>query len=127
MTQPTDEIRHWACRAAVAADDKLATDTLVIDVGEIFSVTDYFVITSGSSTRQVHAIVDGIEESLTAQGGPKPVRIEGDREREWVLIDYGPFVVHVFNREQRDFYQLERLWGDRPRVDWAPESTSEAG
>lgn len=125
---PDTEIERWARMAADAADDKKAADTLILDVGEVFTVSDYFVITSGSNPRQVHAIVDGIEEHITEAGGPKPVRVEGKEEREWVLMDYGPFVVHVFLQEQRDFYQLERLWGDRPRLDWQPSTpATEAG
>lgn len=125
---PDTEIERWARMAADAADDKKAADTLILDVGEVFTVSDYFVITSGSNPRQVHAIVDGIEEDITEAGGPKPVRVEGKEEREWVLMDYGPFVVHVFLQEQRDFYQLERLWGDRPRLDWQPSTpATEAG
>ncbi len=113
-----DELSHWARCAAVAADDLKATDTLIIDVGDVFAVSDYFVITSGSNSRQVHAIVDSVEKSLKGLGGPSPVRLEGIEEREWVLMDYGGFVVHIFRQEQREFYQLERLWGDRPRVAW---------
>jgi ribosome-associated protein len=112
--------------AAAAADDKKANEPLIIDVGDVFAVSDYFVIASGSSTRQVHAIVDGIEEDVRRMGGTGPVRIEGVDEREWVLMDYGAFIVHVFNQEQRDFYQLERLWGDRPRVVWEPNVKPEA-
>ena len=115
-----DELLHHVRIAAGAADDKKATDTIIIDVGEVFSVSDYFVVTSGSNPRQVHAIVDGIEEEVKKVGGPSPVRVEGLDQREWVLMDYGAFVVHVFHQEQRDFYQLERLWGDRPRVEWEP-------
>lgn len=112
--------------AAAAADDKKANETLIIDVGEVFAVSDFFVVTSGSSTRQVHAIVGGIEDGVRQIGGPSPVRIEGVDECEWVLMDYGAFIVHVFNQEQRDFYQLERLWGDRPRVTWEPNRHPEA-
>ena len=119
MNQP-DELVHWARRAAAAADDMKATETMIIDVGEVFAVSDYFVISSGSNPRQVHAIVDSVEETLQRLGGPSPVRVEGAEEREWVLMDYGGFVVHVFQQEKRDFYQLERLWGDRPRVSWEP-------
>ncbi|MEM9520224.1 MAG: ribosome silencing factor [Actinomycetota bacterium] len=115
-----DELMHQVRVAAAAADDKKATDTLIIDVGDVFSVSDFFVITSGSNPRQVAAIVDAIEEDIKDAGGPGPVRVEGVEEREWVLMDYGAFVVHVFNQEQRDFYQLERLWSDRPRVAWEP-------
>ncbi|MEM9200815.1 MAG: ribosome silencing factor [Actinomycetota bacterium] len=115
-----DELMHHVRVAAAAADDKKATGTLIIDVGDVFSVSDFFVITSGSNPRQVAAIVDAIEEDIKDAGGPGPVRVEGVEEREWVLMDYGAFVVHVFNQEQRDFYQLERLWSDRPRVAWEP-------
>lgn len=127
MTTATDEIQNLVLLAAAAADDKKATDIIVIDVGDVFAVSDYFLITSGSNPRQVNAIVDGIEERLAQGGGPKPLRIEGKEEREWVLMDYGPFVVHVFHQEQRDFYQLEKLWGDRPRLEWEPLRTPEAG
>jgi ribosome-associated protein len=127
VSEPDDEIRQWARLAATAADEKKAHDTIIIDVGEVFSVSDFFVITSGSNPRQVHAIVDGIEERLSADGGPKPRQVEGNEEREWVLMDYGSFVVHVFRQEQRDFYQLEKLWGDRPRLEWQPERAPETG
>ncbi len=127
MSESVEEIQKWARLAAIAADDMKADDTIIIDVGEVFAVSDFFVISSGSNPRQVHAIVDGIEDRLTAAGGPKPVRVEGKEEREWILMDYGAFVVHVFHRDQRDFYQLEKLWGDRPRLEWLAERTPEAG
>ena len=121
------DIEAWARAAALAADDKKAEDTIVIDVGDVFAVSDFFVITSGTNPRQVAAIVEGVEDDLKRAGGPSPVRIEGAEEREWVLMDYGAFVVHVFHQEQRDFYQLERLWSDRPRLDWAPAEDREIG
>jgi ribosome-associated protein len=83
-------------------------------------VTDYFVITNGTNPRQVGAIVEGIEEDLKRAGGPSPIRIEGGDARQWVLMDYGSFVVHVFDTETRDFYSIERLWADCPRLDWQP-------
>ena len=115
-----DELLRLVRVAAAAADDKKADETLIIDVGDVFAVSDYFVITSGSNPRQVNAIADAVEEEVKNAGGPGPVCVEGLDQREWVLMDYGAFVVHVFHREQRDFYQLERLWGDRPRVEWEP-------
>lgn len=117
-----DELLRLVRVAAAAADDRKADETLIVDVGDVFAVSDYFVITSGSNPRQVHAISGAVEEEVRNAGGPGPVRVEGLDQREWVLMDYGAFVVHVFHREQRDFYQLERLWGDRPRVEWEPMS-----
>ena len=116
----SDDLLRYVQLAAAAADDKKASNPVVIDVGDVFSVSDYFVIASGSNPRQVHAITDAVEEEIKKAGGPGPVRVEGVESREWVLLDYGPFVVHVFHQEQRDFYQLERLWADRPRVEWEP-------
>ena len=114
------EILDWARVAAGAADDKKATEPLIIDVGDVFAVSDYFVVASAPNNRQVAAIVDAIEEEIKAAGGPSPVRVEGLEDRQWILMDYASFVVHIFHQEQRDFYQLERLWGDRPRVSWEP-------
>ncbi len=114
----TAEHLQWVLEAARAADDKKAVDTVVLDVGDILAVTDHFVITNGTNPRQVRAIVEGIEHDLKRAGGPAPVRIEGIESRQWVLLDYGGFVVHVFDPAMREFYSLERLWGDCPRVDW---------
>jgi ribosome-associated protein len=109
---PTD----WAILAARAADDRLGVDTLLIDVGDVLAVTDFFVITNGENARQVRGLVDDIEKQIAEVGGPRPLRVEGLDTMQWVLLDYGVFVVHVFDAEMRAFYQLERLWGDRPRV-----------
>ena len=94
----------------------------MLDVGEILAITDAFVITSAGNSRLVKAVVDEVEAVLTQAGGPKPRRIEGLGELEWVLMDYGDFVVHVFLDEARHFYELERLWGDVGRLDWAESS-----
>lgn len=112
------ESMRWAVTAAAAADDKKGIDTIVIDVGDVISVTDAFVITHGANPRQVRAVVEGVEAGVKAAGGPALVRTEGADARQWVLLDYGCFVVHVFDAETRAFYQLERLWGDCPTVDW---------
>ncbi len=92
----------------------------MFDVGPILAVTDHFVITSGENVRQVKAIVDDIEEKVAAEGGPRPLRVEGRDSLEWVLLDYGPFVVHVFNADQRAFYKLDRLWADCEKVPIRP-------
>ena len=117
MNEAHDDLR-WVLEAARAADDKKAVDTVVIDVGDVLAVTDHFVITNGTNPRQVRAIVEGVERDVKEAGGPAPIRIEGADSRQWVLLDYGSFVVHVFDSEMREFYSLERLWADRPRVDW---------
>jgi len=111
---------HWARVAARAAADRLGRDTTIIDVGDVISVTDYFVITSGNTARQVRAIVEEVEEQLMILDGPKPLRVEGRDDHRWVLVDFGGFVVHVLDEESRSFYDLERLWSDCPRITWAP-------
>lgn len=107
-----------AVAAARAASDKLAQGTVVLDVGDVLAITDHFVITSGSNDRQVRAIIEEVERSLGDRYGAKPVRVEGLDTLRWVLMDYGSFVVHVFDSETRDYYQLERLWKDVARLDW---------
>lgn len=104
--------------AASAAASKKATDPVILDVGDVLSITDSFVIVSGSNPRQVRTIADEIEQQITDAGGPKPLRIEGLDDLKWVLVDYGEFVVHVFLQETRDYYELERLWSDVPRLEW---------
>lgn len=121
-----DEIAHWAIVAARAADDKLAVNTLIIDVADVLAITDLFLITAGSNPRQVRAIANNIEEEVVRAGGPKPVRREGHDTFEWVLIDFGGFICHVFVEEHRAYYELERLWGDRPRIAWALDEPSDA-
>lgn len=104
--------------AARAADAKLGARTLVLDVSDVLSITGWFVITSGANTRQVKTIAEEVEAEVSAAGGPRPLRIEGLDSLRWVLMDYGDFVVHVFLDEERDYYELERLWSDVPRVPW---------
>ncbi len=116
--QPTDDGLDWVLAAAQAADDKLATDVVVIDVGAVLAITSHFVIATGRNTRQVRAIAEAVEEDLTNGGGPKPIRVEGRDEYQWLLMDYGDFVVHVFETESREYYALDRLWSDQPRIPW---------
>jgi ribosome-associated protein len=101
--------------AALAADEKLASDVVVLDVSEQLVITDCFVIASAANERQVNAIVDNVEEKLR-EAGHKPVRKEGTREGRWALLDYVDMVVHVQHDEERNFYALERLWKDCPVV-----------
>jgi len=88
-----------------------------LDLRDIASFTEFFVIASGNNQRQVQAIADEINEQLKKQLSSRPVRIEGYNTGEWVLLDYGDFVVHIFNGEARDFYDLARLWRDARRVE----------
>lgn len=117
-----DDSRRWAILAARTADDKLGRNTVLIDVSRAVGITDYFVITNGGNYRQVEAIVDAVGEAISEAGGPKPYRIEGKEERSWVLMDYIDFLVHVFDPEAREYYELERLWKDEPQVEWREEA-----
>ena len=99
-----------------AAAEKKAHDLVVLDLREVASFTDYFVIASGTNVRQVQAVADAVQEQLRKQLGVKPARVEGYNSAEWVLLDYGAFIFHVFEEKSRRFYDLERLWRDAARV-----------
>ena len=111
--------------AARAAADKKATDVMALYVAETLVVTDYFIIATGANDRQVHAIADSVEDALR-EAGAKPIGREGERELKWVLLDYGDFVVHVFQAPEREFYRLEKLWSDAPRLDLPAEVANAA-
>lgn len=114
-------------RAAVhAAGERKALDTVVLDLREVASFTDFFVIASGTNVRQVQAIADAVQEHLRKDLGVKPARVEGYNSAEWVLLDYGDFIFHVFEEKSRRFYDLERLWRDAARVA-LPEETARGG
>lgn len=104
--------------AARAADDKHATDVVVLEVGDIIGITEAFVIASAANTRQVRTVCDEVELALKIEADRAPRSVEGLGDASWVLLDYGELVVHVFLTETRAFYDLERLWSDAPRVDW---------
>ena len=103
-------------QAVRAAEDKKAEDIVILNLSSICSFTDYFLICTGHSSRQVQAIVDGIEEKLRKQSF-RPTHIEGYSQGEWVLMDYTDFVVHVFSPKAREFYDLERLWRGARRLE----------
>ncbi len=105
--------------AARAASTKTDEDTVVLDVGDVLSITGWFVITGGRNDRQVKAVVDEVEEHVAESCGLRPVRVEGLDTTAWVLVDYGSFVVHVLRDDARRYYDLERLWADVPRVAWS--------
>ncbi len=114
--------KDMAIIAARAADEKKATDIVVQNVGELISVTEYFVIVTAANNRQVSAIIDEIEEQERKQAGVKPLHREETRDGSWELLDYGSVVVHVFQPETREFYRLEALWNDAPVMDLAAEA-----
>lgn len=107
------EMVSIACKAI---DDKKALDIKVIDIREVSVIADYFVITSGSNLNQVQAIVDNVEEQL-GRAGFEPKQIEGTRNSNWILMDYGDLIIHVFDEENRLFYDLERIWRDGKELD----------
>jgi len=117
----TDEARRLALVAASAAADKKAQDVILLDVSDQLVITDCFVIASALNERQVGAIVDNIEDKLR-EAGRKPVRREGAREGRWVLLDFVDLVVHVQHEEERNFYGLERLWKDCPRIEFEADA-----
>lgn len=102
--------------AALAAEDKVATDIVAIDVSDTLVITDAFLIASADNERQVTAVLEEIEDRLR-EAGHKPLRREGTREGRWALLDYGELIVHVQHDDERDFYGLERLWNDCPRIE----------
>ena len=104
-----------------AAGEKKAHDLVVLDLREVASFTDYFVIASGTNVRQVQAVADEVQEQLRKHLRVKPARVEGYNSAEWVLLDYGDFIFHVFEEKSRRFYDLERLWRDAARVPLPPD------
>jgi ribosome-associated protein len=117
----TEKLDERICIALDAASEKKAVEPIVLDLREIASFTDYFVITSGTNARQVQAIADAVIEELKKKG-TRALRTEGYNTGEWVLVDYGDFIVHVFDGKSRQFYDLERLWRDAVRVPFPGES-----
>lgn len=118
--------RECALIAAKAADEKKATDIMVQDVSDLVSVTDYFVIATAANNRQVSAIIDEVEEQVRTKAHEKPLHREGLDAGTWALLDYGNFVVHVFQPEARDYYRLEALWNDAPVIDLKEAGVTDA-
>ena len=114
---PFEDLDEPVQLAIKCAQEKKAVELIALDLREIASFTEFFVIASGTNQRQVQAVCDEINEQLKKQLNAKTVRIEGYNTGEWVLLDYGDFVVHVFNKEAREFYDLERLWRDARKVE----------
>ncbi|MDA8196027.1 MAG: ribosome silencing factor [Actinomycetota bacterium] len=102
--------------AREAIDDKKGEDLVLLDISEITPVADYFLIATGNNTRQIRTLTEEVEKAVKEAFGVSPLSIEGLGQAQWVLMDYGDFVVHIFDQETRDFFNLERLWSDAKRV-----------
>jgi ribosome-associated protein len=105
---------------ATAIDDKKGLDVVLLDVSGLLVITDVFVIATGTSRRHVRTLAEETEAQLKKANDRRPLRREGMDDSTWVLLDYGDVVVHVFDEETRAYYDLERLWGDAPRLDFEP-------
>ncbi|CAB5068230.1 unannotated protein [freshwater metagenome] len=114
--------KDFAVEIARIADDKKADEVLVLHVGEVLGITEYFVLSGASNPRLVGAIADEVTSQMRERYGRSPIRTEGIREQMWVLVDYGDVVVHVFAEETRRFYEIERLYKDVPKVEWQEPS-----
>ena len=119
-TTSKKQLTGEVAKAVRAALDKKAVDVVVLDLRHTPAFTDFFVLCSGHNQRQVKAIADAIEEALKAEK-IRPAHVEGYERAEWVLMDYFSFIVHVFSPQTREFYSLERLWGDAERIDVSDE------
>ncbi len=116
LSDEDQQIFEQVVTAVDAADEKKAQELLVLRLSAITEFTDYFIICTGNSTRQTQAIADAVTEELK-KIKVRPLHTEGYNSAEWILIDYGAFVVHIFTEESRRFYDLERLWRDAERVE----------
>ena len=126
-SSPPGELDERLRLALDAAGEKKAHDLVVLDLREVASFTDFFVIASGTNVRQVQAVADEVQDQLRRRLGVKPARVEGYSSAEWVLLDYGDFILHVFEEKSRRFYDLERLWRDAARVPLPPDVAGEGG
>ena len=117
MIPSSSKEKAFLCARALL--DRKAIDLVLLEVRDLSSFTDYFLICSGNSDRQVHAIASHAEEKLGKEG-LHPLGIEGKRDGRWVLLDYGDVVIHVFYHPVREFYDLERLWSEAPRLELPP-------
>jgi ribosome-associated protein len=118
--------RQLARLAARAASSKHGGAIVILDVRELITITDYFVIASGASDRQIDTIADEVLRELK-KNETRPVRKEGDPAARWILLDFVDFVVHVFHEEEREYYRLENLWRDAPVVEWQDNAEASSG
>ena len=114
------KIKEMALLAVQALEDKKAEDVCVIDISEVSIVADYFIIAGGNNKSQIQALSDAVEEKLGKAGYPMR-QIEGYQTANWILLDFGDIIIHIFDRENRLFYDLERIWQDGKKVDLTKE------
>jgi ribosome-associated protein len=107
-----------ALTAARVAQENRGQEIVILDLRELTCIFDYFVIATGTSKRQLHAIADEIDQKLTGELGDRRLGIEGYQGSGWILLDYGNIVIHLFEEDSRDFYGIEKLWGEAKRVSW---------
>ena len=117
--------KELALLAARALADKKAKEIQALEIGDLTTLAEYFVIATGSSNTQINALCGSVEKALHEQAGEDPLRREGYRDGTWVLLDYGCIVIHIFSQEAREFYSLERLWGDGKKVDLSDVLTAD--
>jgi ribosome-associated protein len=125
LTSPAPDAYRRAAIAAQAAADKKGDEIVVLDVGDILSIAELFVLVSATNTRLVKTIVEEIDETLQITDDEGPRNVEGLDDATWVLMDYGDLIIHVFLAETRTYYDLERLWADAPRIHWDPETVAQ--
>jgi len=126
VSSATESAKELALVAARAADDKQGLDIAILDVSSVLAITEVFVITSASNSRQVKTIASEVTDKVREILGRSPLHSEGAGEQQWVLLDYGDVVVHVFADEARRFYEIERLYLDMPKIAFAPVLPKEA-
>ena len=121
-----DRSRELAVAAARTAEENRGRDVVVLDLRQLTSIFDFFVIATGTSRRQLHAMSEEIDHRLEQELGDRRLGIEGYRESRWILLDYGSFVVHLFEEETRKFFALEDLWAEASKVEWQLPATTTA-
>ena len=117
--------KEMAIIAAKALDEKKGKEISAIEITDLTTIADYFVIASGTSNTQINALCGAVEKALNEQAGEDPLRREGYRDGTWVLLDYGSIVIHIFSQEAREFYSLERLWNDGKALDLSEVLTAD--
>ena len=118
MNNAVATAREVAIVAARAADEKQGSNIQVLDVGDVLAITEMFVVTSASNSRQLRTIANEVTAKIREESDRPLLRSEGMSEQQWVLLDYGDVIVHIFAEEMREFYEIERLYQDVPVVDW---------